>query len=61
MSCPTCREQLNEALAIRGGSSIHVQVDEGVVAVDHDTSVSAERLICALQGAGYAAARQSPS
>jgi Cu+-exporting ATPase len=61
MSCASCVQQLNEALAIRGVTSVDVQLDEGVVAVDHDTSVSAERLIGALQGAGYAAALQSPS
>jgi CelD/BcsL family acetyltransferase involved in cellulose biosynthesis len=42
-------------------SSIHVQLGEGLVAVDHGTSVSAGRLIGALQAAGHEAARQSPA
>ena len=61
MSCPSCIAQLNEALAIRGVSNIDVQLDDGVVAVDHDATVSAEQLIGALQVGGFPAALQSPS
>lgn len=61
MSCPSCIEQLNEALATQGVSNIDAELDEGVVAIGHDATVSAEQLIGALQMAGLQAALQSPS
>lgn len=45
----------------QGVSSIDVQLEEGVVGVDHDTSVTAERSIHIVQSAGYAAALRSRS
>lgn len=61
MSCPSCIEQLNEALSIQGVSSVDVQLDEGVVAIDHDVTVSAHRLIASVQQLGYDATLQMPS
>jgi copper chaperone CopZ len=55
MSCPSCVEHVSEALAIRGVANIAVQLDHGVVTVEHDTSVTIEQLLGALQSAGYEA------
>lgn len=53
LSCPSCVEHVHDALAMQGVGHIDVQLDEGVVAVDHDSSVSVGQLIAALQDAGY--------
>ena len=55
MSCPSCIEHVNEALAMRGVANIEVQLKAGTVAIEHDASVSVGRLIAALQSAGYEA------
>ena len=47
MSCPSA------ALALRGVGSVDVLLEEGAVAIEHDTSVPIERLIAALENAGY--------
>ena len=61
VSCPSCIEHLNKALAIGGVSNVDVRVEEGVIAVDHDATVSAGALISAVEKAGYAATLQPAS
>ena len=55
MSCPSCIKHINEALEIRGVGSVEVELENGLVAVEHDSSVSVGRLIAVLDNAGYEA------
>jgi copper chaperone CopZ len=55
MSCPSCISHVSEALSIRGVANIEVLFEAGAVEIEHDATVSAGRLIAALQSAGYEA------
>ena len=61
MSCPSCIRHVTQALAFRGVAEVEVQLDKGRVAVEHDSSISVGRLIAALEGIGYPAAKEAPS
>lgn len=61
MTCPSCIEQVSEALTIRGVANVEVLFDQGAVAVEHDQSVSAGPLIAALRSVGYEATPRNPS
>lgn len=57
MSCPSCVRHINDALgALAGVSGVDVRLEAGTVLVRHDPDASpVERLIGALDGAGYEA------
>jgi len=55
MSCPSCISHVKAALAIPGVTAVEVELDEGLVTVEHEPTVAAGRLIAALSGAGYEA------
>ncbi len=55
MTCPSCVKHVGQALAIEGVLNIDVQPKTRVVAVDHTSAVTVERLLAALHQAGYEA------
>lgn len=55
MTCGSCIAQVKDTLALGGVSRVEVNLADGTVAVDHEPSISAGRLIAALQLAGYEA------
>jgi copper chaperone CopZ len=60
ISCPSCVARVNEALSIRGVANIAIELDQGVIAVEHDATVSVGQLLGALSHAGYEATLRSP-
>jgi copper chaperone CopZ len=55
MSCPSCIEQVRNALALDGVASVDVQLEDGTVRVDHAPGINAAQLTAALGAAGYEA------
>jgi copper chaperone len=57
MSCPSCISHIEHALRnVKGVAKVDVRVREGKVVVQHDAT-GVERLIAALQDAGYEASK----
>jgi copper chaperone CopZ len=55
MSCPSCIRHIERALAIRGVASVDVDLARGTVAIQHESSLGAGRLVAALADVGYPA------
>jgi copper chaperone CopZ len=55
MSCPSCIEHVEQALALDGVARVNVRTDDGAVEIEHEPRVSTGRLIAALGQAGYEA------
>lgn len=55
MSCPSCVRHIEQALAIRGVANVDVDLRRGTVAIEHDTTIGAGRLVAALAAVGYPA------
>lgn len=56
MSCTSCIEHVETALRDAGAAEVHVDLDHGRVTVEHEPTISAGRLVAALEQAGYGAA-----
>ncbi len=56
MSCSHCVRHVSEALLeLEGISSADVKLDDNTAAVEHDESVTVERMKAAVEEAGYEA------
>jgi len=55
MSCPSCVEHVERALALDGVARVDVRIDDAAVEIEHEPRVSTGRLIAALGQAGYEA------
>lgn len=55
LSCPSCIRDLRRAVESRGVLKVDVQLDDGLVFVEHDTGITANQLIDRFATAGYEA------
>ena len=55
MSCGSCVAHIEQALAIDGVASVTARLDDELAIIEHDPTVSIERLIATLRQAGYPA------
>ena len=59
MTCSSCVRHVNQALAVRGVAAVDCQIPTSTVTVEHDASISRDRVVALLDQAGYPARVQS--